>query len=1005
MGPERPTEDTRFEGVGDWLVSHGQDALARGAGKRGPARWGARRIGRIVARVLIVGVLAWVVLGAISGPLANYLWFQNVGFGATWVTQFGYALALFLVGLVGGGVVLLLNLGLAWRLSLDPGDAVVAAQLSRRRTDARGAAWLAAAANLPRRAVRRSLVAAALALALVVGLLLAGAWQTLALWLHQVPYAAPGPAVADPSFGHDLGWWLFSLPLLHLAAASAGGLFLASLLLAGAAYGLGAVRGTRVTDRGPVLHLAVLGSLLLAAVAAMQWLGRYDLAYAQNGLVTGITATDAAVRLPLALVTTASTAVAAVGLLVLALVNRARLVRRVAIVGGAWYLALLVAGAVLPIAYQKLVVTPSQNLAEAPYIANNIDLTRRGFALDTWTLAAASGKSSLTAADVSNDQATFDNARLWDASPLSATLDQLQTVRQYYTFTSVNIDRYVINGQQTEVMLSAREMALANSQANPSWIASHVLYTHGYGLAMVPVNAVDPNGLPHLIIQNLPVTQSPGAPVVTQPRIYFGQRPSTWVLVDAKSNEFDYPSSTGNGSDVDTRFTGGVGLPLDSPAARLFWAWNLGDLNLAISDQVTAQTKLLLHQSLADRLGTLAPFLALDGNPYLVVAPDGRLVYVQDAYTLTGGMPDATTVNDATLGATYNYIRNSVKITVDAYDGTTHFYVADAADPLIRAWEGVFPTMFEPLSAMPADLAAHLRTPEAMFNAQTQIFAAYHVTDPASFYKSDNLWTVPTVTTGGTQVLPPQAYYIEMRLPDQSQPEFVLVQPMVPASRPNMIAWVAARNDGAARGQVVTYELPANTTIQGPTQIEARIDQDPVISAQISLWNQSGSQVIRGRMLVIPVGTSFLYLEPIYLQSKSSAFPQLTKVVVASSQTVGWGATLKEALAAVVSGAGTGGQPAATGTGTGTGPAASPSPGPPVGLPTDMAGLIRYANDHFAAARADQASGNLAAYDQELQLVQSALDALSSLNGGLSASPLPSASPVPVPSASATPAP
>jgi hypothetical protein len=313
---------------------------------------------------------------------------------------------------------------------------------------------------------------------------------------------------------------------------------------------------------------------------------------------------------------------------------------------------------------------------------------------------------------------------------------------------------------------------------------------------------------------------------------------------------------------------------------------------------------------------------------------------------------------------------------------------------------------------MPAGLVAHLRTPEAMFNAQTQMFASYHVTDVASFYKSDNLWTVPSVTTGNTQVLPPQAYYVEMRLPDQSAPEFVLVQPMVPASRPNMIAWVAARNDGAARGQVVVYQLPANTTIQGPTQIEARIDQDPVISAQLSLWNQSGSTVIRGSMLVIPVGTSFLYLEPIYLQSNSSAFPQLTKVVVASSQTVAWGDTLTEALQDVVTGVGTGGQAAAgTGTGTtgtgqtGTGPTASPSPGLAGGLPTDVSGLIRYAADHFAAAKADQAGGNFVAYGQEMQLVQSALNALSTLSAGASAPPTASASIPPVPSASPLPAP
>ena len=988
MGPQRPTEDTRFEGIGDWLVSHGQDALARGAGtgpgRRASLRSRGRRLGRAFVRVLVPLLVVWVLLSALSGPTANYLWFRSVGFGSTWTAQFNYALGLFLAGLAGGGLVLLLNLFLAWRLGRDPDDATVAAGMRSRRMDARGAAWLAAAANLPRRSVRFGLVALALGIALLFGVLLPGAWQTVALWQHLVPYAQSGSPVTDPVFGLDLGWWMFSLPMLHLAAMAAAAIILASLVLVGGAYGIAAVRGARVSDRGPVLHVAVLGALLLAVVAAMQWLGRYDLAYAQNGVVTGITATDSAIRLPLAAVTAGTTAVAAILLVILAAVNRARFARRVAIAGGAWYVALLAAGAVLPAAYQQLIVAPSQNLAEAPYIANNLSLTRRGFGLDTWTIASDIGRSSLSAADVTNDQATFDNARLWDASPLAATLDQLQTVRQYYTFTSVNIDRYVINGQPTEVMLSAREMALANGQPNPTWVASHVLYTHGYGLAMVPVNAVDSNGLPHLVIQNLPVTQAAGAPVVAQPRIYFGQRPSTWVLVDAKSNEFDYPSSTGNGSDVDTRYAGDAGLALDSPAARLFWAWNLGDLNLAISDQVTPQTKLLIHRSLADRLGTLAPFLALDGNPYVVVGPDGHLVYVQDAYTLTGGMPDASTVTDATLGATYNYIRNSVKITVDAYDGTTHFYVADPADPLIRAWEGVFPAMFEPLSAMPAGLAAHLRSPEAMFNAQTQMYAAYHVTDAASFYKSDNLWTVPTVTTAGTQVLPPQAYYVELRLPGQAQPEFVLVQPMVPASRPNMIAWVAARNDGTARGQVIVYELPSNTTIQGPTQIEARIDQDPVISAQISLWNQSGSQVIRGRMLVLPVGTALVYLEPIYLQSKSSAFPQLTKVVVATSQTIAWGDTLGEALSDVVTGAGTGGGQ------TGTGAGASPAPSATAGLPSDMAGLIRYANDHFAAAMADQASGNIAAHDQELQLVQAALDALSALNGGL-ASPAPSA--------------
>jgi uncharacterized membrane protein (UPF0182 family) len=1001
MAPERPSDDSRFESLGDWLVSRGQDALARGG--RRPRRAGGwrslvARLERIALRVGVPLVALWLLLNVLAGPVAGYLWFRDVGFGSVWTTQFGYAVALLAGGLAGTAIWLLANLALAWRLGHDPTDAEVATHGRVRPADARGEAWLTAAANLPRRGVRGALVALALAVAVITGVLLVGSWPTLALWLHRVPYAPSGPAVVDPIFGRDLGWWLFSLPFLHLAVAVAAGLLLASLLLAGAAYGAAAVLGADVTRRAPLVHVAILGGLLLGAVAAMQWLGRYDLSYAQNGFVTGIGATDAAVRLPLAVLTAVTTALAAVALVILALVRNARLTRRVALVGGTWYVALLVAGAVLPAAYQKLVVQPSQNSAEAPYIANNIDMTRRAFALDNWTVRSDPGRSSLTAADVSNDQATFSNARLWDARPLAATLDQLQTVRQYYTFTSVNIDRYTIGGQPTEVELSAREMALAKSQPNPSWIASHILYTHGYGLAMVPVNAVDSNGLPRLIIENLPVTSAPGAPVVTQPRIYFGQRPSSWVLVDAKSNEFDYPSSSGNGSDVDTRYAGSAGIQVGSIPERLFWAWSLGDLNLAISDQVTPQTKLLLHRSLADRLGTLAPFLSLDSDPYVVIGPNGHLVYVQDAYTITAGVPDATAFSDATLGATYNYIRNSVKITMDAYDGSVHFYVADPSDPLIRAWEGVFPTMFEPLSAMPAGLQAHLRTPENMFNAQTQMYASYHVTDVASFYKSDNLWTIPSVSEGSTQVLPPQAYYVEMRLPDQSAPEFVLIQPMVPASRPNMIAWVAARNDGTARGQVIVYQLPANTTIQGPTQIEARIDQDPVISAQISLWNQSGSRVIRGSMLVIPVGTSFVYLEPIYLQSTSSAFPQLTKVVVASSQTVGWGDTLAGALQAVTSGVGTGSQSAsgagsgASGTqsgagSSGSGAAAGPSPGPSSGLPTDTAGLVRYINAHFAAAKADLASGNFTAYGQEMQLVQSALNALNALDAGASAAP------------------
>ncbi len=995
--------DFDFETLQGWLARQAAEARARSGGEGWPPRpirtgSGRGRVQRVLLWIFVAVVLAGLLAGFVTNPLADYLWFSSVGFGQVWTTRLGYGLGLFAVGLAGAAVALVGNLLLAWRLSHDPSDESLSARPRVTIVGAQEVDWQAVAASLPRRASRLVLLGLAILLGLLVGLQVSSAWPTVALWLNRVPYQPSGATTLDPIFSLDLGWWLFSLPFLHLLADTGVLLLTLTLLLTASAYGLAALRSGTIPGRPPILHLAVLGALLLLTIAGSQWLGRYDLSYAQNGVVTGVGATDAAVRLPLAALTAATSALFAVAVVVLALVSRGRATRLALLVGSAWYAILLVAGALVPALYQQLVVTPNQNSAEAPYIANNIALTREGFALAGWQVQSYASKASFTAADVANDQTTFNNARLWDYRPLGTTLDQLQTVRQYYDFPSVDIDRYDINGSPTEVMLSAREMALDKSQTSPTWIAAHILYTHGYGLAMVPVNGVAANGLPDLIIKDLPVTSSPGAPAVTEPRVYFGQRPSGWVLVGAKSDEFDYPSNAGNGNDVTTRYTGSAGIGVGTAASRLFWAWQLGDLNLLVSDQVTPDTRLLIHRSLADRLGALAPYLSLDADPYLVVDPDGRLVWIQDAYLTSTALPAATPIVDATLGTTYDYIRNSVKITVDAYDGTTHFYVADPSDPLIRAWQGIFPGMFESLSTMPSGLVQHLRTPEAMFNAQTQTYARYHVTDVASFYKSDNLWTVPTVTEGNAQVLPPQAYYVEMRLPDQTAPEFVLIQPMVPASRPNMIAWVAARNDGTARGQVIVYELPASVTIQGPTQIEARIDQDPVISAQISLWNTSGSQVVRGNLLVIPVGTSFLYLEPIYLQSTTTKFPELTKVVIASSTTVAWGDTLAAALEGVTSGTGTGGGAGGGGTPS-PAPSSSPSPGASPaasGLPTDVTGLIRYANEHFEAAKAAQASGDFVTYGQEMQKVQAALDALNALTGGaLAPSPSPSGTPTP----------
>ncbi len=423
---------------------------------------------------------------------------------------------------------------------------------------------------------------------------------------------------------------------------------------------------------------------------------------------------------------------------------------------------------------------------------------------------------------------------------------------------------------------------------------------------MVPVNAATSEGQPDLFIRDLPPVSSNGAPEISQPRIYFGERPSDWIVTGARQDEFDYPVGQEAGAPASqgatTRWTGTTGIKLDTTFSRLVWAVELKDLNLLISDQITNQSQLLIHRSIDDRISMVAPFLTLDSDPYLVVTSSGGLVYIQDAYTTSDQFPNAQIANSGQLatgsslaGMDFNYIRNSVKVVVDAYTGQMTFYVADPSDPIIRTYEAVFPKLFTPLSAMPADLQAHLRVPEDLFDVQTREYARYHVTDPAAFYNNTDLWTIPP-NAGGTQSLPNVAYYVEMRLPDVSSPEFLLLQPMVPASRPNMIAWIAARNDAPNYGQVRVYKFPQDTSVLGPNQISAKIDADPTISAQLTLWDQAGSKVIKGNLIVVPIQDSLIYLQPIYLQSANSAFPAFQRIVVASTTDVVWDSTLSGAL-------------------------------------------------------------------------------------------------------------
>jgi hypothetical protein len=958
------------------------------------------------------------------------LWYRSVGFDAVFWTRLGAQVGLFAAALLGSLAILLLNIYLAGRLMPPPdtsrpggsfrslmeriNEAAQAADPDRgpgmrRDPGAQRPPTVAFdAGDIPDLTPIAGVALVVLAglIALAIGGSVASVWETVLLWINRVPFSPEGAAaVADPIFGRDISYFLFELPFLRLVQALFNGIVLASLLLVFARYLVGASRGSLVFTTPVRVHLAVLGGLFLLSVAFGYQLDKYELVYSNRGIATGVSFTDEHAQfLAYDVLTVLS------GLAGALLVGGAftRMLWPLGLTIGVWLLASLIIGRLYPEAIQRFTVQPNQYAQEQTYIANNIEMTRRAYGLDDWEDRPFRGEEVLDETDLEAEEATFRNARLWDYRPLGDTLDQLQRVRRYYDFHDVDTDRYMIDGVLRQVMLSARELDLSQNPAAAGFVNQRIVYTHGIGAAMVPVNEVANEGQPRLFIRNLPPVSSDGAPEITEPRIYFGEKPTDYVITNARQAEFDYPTGEGEGGadpGTVTTWRGTTGIRLDTTLPRLLFALRFRDLDLLISDQVTNESQLLFHRSLADRLDHIAPFLRYDKDPYLVIREDGGLTYVQDAYTVSDRFPHAQGFDPAglegtRLGDPFNYIRNSVKVTMDAYDGTMRFYVADDQDPIIRAYAGVFPSMFEPMTTLPDDLRPHLRVPEELFNVQTRVFGRYHVRDPLRFFQSDDLWTVPQAQ-GSTQSLPNEAYYVVMRMPGEEEAEFLLLQPMVPLNRPNMIAWVAARQDEPNYGVTRVYRFPADTTIFGPAQIEARIVQDPQISQQFTLWSQGGSTVIQGNLIVVPVSDSLIYLQPVYLQSQQSAFPEFQRIIVASPRQVVWAETLAEALDLLLAAEGSTPGPTEPPAPTPTpSPGTTPSPGPtPSGgvtdpLPNDVPGLIEYAYRHFQLGQAALRDGDFARYGEEQAKVDAALQRLRELEPeqGL-VSPAPSASP------------
>ena len=627
---------------------------------------------------------------------------------------------------------------------------------------------------------------------------------------------------------------------------------------------------------------------------------------------------------------------------------------------------------------ESFVVRPNERVRQQPYITHNIEFTRQAFGLNRITRHEFPAETTVAAADVANNQATVQNIRLWDWRVLQDTLRQLQEIRTYYDFPDIDIDRYVIDGTPRQVMLAARELNTARLPASSrTWIAEKLIYTHGYGLTMTAVNGFTPEGLPSLLLKDMPIQSASASLVVKRPEIYFGEMTDGDVYVKTRQQEFNFPQGE---TDSVTSYEGTGGIVLGGYFRRVLIALNRGDASkLPFSDDVTAESRLLMRRNVRQRVAALAPFLQFDPDPYIVLGEDGRLSWLMDAFTVSNHYPYSRPYR--LENARVNYVRNSVKAVIDAYDGTTTFYVFDPEDPIIAAYRRVFPTLFKDAAAMPAGLRKHVRYPETLLALQADVFGLYHMTNPQVFYNREDLWAVATeVSSSSTDrseraSQPMEPNFLLMKLPLEQNVEFVEMLPFTPANRNNLIGWIAGRSDGEHYGDVIVYDFPRTRLVDGPLQVEARIDQNAQLSGQLSLWNQQGSRVRRGPLLVIPIGKALLYAQSIYLQAERSPMPELRLVVLAMQDRLVYAPTFEAALGSLFGAAGAG-----TAGGSGAAPAAgaaSPESRGAAAPPAEIQALIAEAARNLADYQRLTAEGKLGEAGQKLEQLKHALDELS----------------------------
>jgi uncharacterized membrane protein (UPF0182 family) len=816
-----------------------------------------------------------------------------------------------------------------------------------------------------------------LAIAAATGAAMIGEWPTLALFRYAPRTSG---SVVDPIFGKPLNFFLFTLPawqlilgwLLTLAVITCALAVFFFLITGGASVLAGRLsRHVPLPWRG----LSVTFAFLLLILAMRVYIGRFERLLDDHTIFGGVTYADAHVTLTGMLIVCAALVLGAV----IAAVNAVRVPR------GRWFVAASLPAAVCYVVVQAVawyvssfIVKPNELVRQKPYIMFNTTFTRQAYGLDAVTQREFPAETTVEAADPANNQATLQNIRLWDWHALQDTLRQIQEIRTYYDFPDIDIDRYDINGTTREVMLAARELNVDKlPESSRNWINEKLIYTHGYGITMNPVNGFTAEGLPTLILSNMPVQSTVPGLNVTRPEIYFGELTDTDVYVKTRQQEFNYPQGQTNNL---TSYEGKGGVVLGGFLRRMIIALDQSDLaKLPFSDDVNQNSRLLMRRNIRDRVSALAPFLTYDPDAYIVLGDDGRLSWIMDAFTVSDSYPYST--HYRLDSDSVNYMRNSVKVVIDAYDGTTTFYVFDTEDPIIAAYRRIFPSLFKDASAMPAGLRKHVRYPELLLKLQAEVYALYHMTDPEAFYNREDLWTVASevgMSGGGEQTTQAvQPNFVLMKLPGENGEEFVEILPFTPANRNNLIGWIAGRSDGAHYGTSVVYNFPKTKLVDGPLQIEARIDQNAQLSGQLTLWNQQGSHVRRGALLVIPTGRALLYAEPIYLQAERSPMPELRLVVLALQDKLAYGPTFESAMASLFGGAVSSlSAPSTAAAVPGESGRSTPASAASPQSAADLNGLIAEAAKDLADYQRLTAEGKLGEAGQKLEELKGALEKL-----------------------------